>query len=318
MTADPYRDALAAALATPVTNLANFVVRGGALADGELTEFDLTTELAARVTADLEHAADALLRKQFVTYDPSYQTDASQVLVEHLAEIPELAALDVRVREADVPEDAGGEDVVAMVHAIGVGEEQVVGYRTGGAGVATRRRKGLPLIARQGVYGPVTGDVLYYEARFDVLTCAGYAYFTNASLIQTKLHAPDKARALARTTLRTVTRNVTIDGFDDLEKAVMEDSTLRAKMAAVARLVHKDPEYAALLTTQRLVDFVQHNPEFDIPLSTVDGAPALKFETAPQHRHQIPRLLADDYLYSQLTSRRYEAGSKQRVGGSST
>lgn len=316
MTTDPYRDALSAALEAATPGLANYVIRGQALADGEPTEFDLTTDLAKRVTTDLTHVAEGLLRKQFVAYDPSYQTNAAQVLVEDLSEIPELAAVDAHIRTGDVAEDTGDGDVVAMVHALGVGSDQVVGYRTSGAGIATRRRQGLPLIPRQGVYGPVPGDVLYYEPRFDVFTCAGFAYFTNASLIQTKLQAPDKARTLARETLGHVTATVRIDGFDELEKAVMDDATLRAKMTYVARLVERDPEYAALLTTERLVDFIADNPQFDIPLSTVDGKPALKFETSPQHRHQIPRLLADDYLFSQLTERSYEAGSKQRVGGS--
>lgn len=316
MTTDPYRDALSAALEAATPGLANYVIRGDALADGEPTEFDLTADLAERVTTDLTHAAEGLLRKQFVAYDPSYQTNASQVLVEDLTEIAELAGVDARIRTGDVAEDTGDGDVVAMVHALGVGSDQVVGYRTSGAGIATRRRQGLPLIPRQGVYGPVQGDVLYYEPRFDVFTCAGFAYFTNASLIQTKLQAPDKARALARKTLRHVTATVRIDGFDELEKAVMDDATLRAKMTYVARLVERDPEYAALLTTERLVEFIADNPQFDIPLSTVDGKPALKFQTSPQHRHQIPRLLADDYLFSQLTERSYEAGSKQRVGGS--
>lgn len=316
MTQELFREALAAALELPSAGLANFVIRGAALTDGALTEFDLTSDLADRVTADLRHAAEGLLTKQFVAYDPSYQTNSSQILVEDLVEIPELAAVDALVRSGDVAEDRGGSDVVAMAHSVRVGDAMIVGYRTGGAGIATRRRQGLPLVARDGVYGPVRGDVLFYEPRFDVFTCAGFAYFTSASLIQTKLHAPDKARALARKTLRQVTATVRIDGFDQLEAAVMDDPSLRAKLAYVARLVEKDPQYAALLTTERLVVFIQDNPQFDIPLSIMNGATALKFETSPQHRHQIPRLLADDYLFSQLTERSYEAGSKQRVGRS--
>ena len=315
MTADSYRAPLAAALGVPAAGLANYVIRGAALAGGTLTEFDLTADLAGQVAFDLRHVAEGLLEKQFVAYDPSYQTNSSQVLVEDLHAIPELAAIDADVRVGDVSEDRGGADVVAMVHALGLGDGRIVGYRTGGAGIATRRRQGVPLIAREGVYGPVSGDILFYEPRFDVFTCAGFAYFTSTSLIQTKLQAPDKARALARETLRRVTSTILIDGFDELEAAVMDDPTLRAKMAYVARLVERDPQYASLLTTERLVEFIERNPQFNIPLSSVDGVTALQFETSPQHRHQIPRLLADDYLFSQLTERSYEAGSKQRVAG---
>ena len=58
---------------------------------------------------------------------------------------------------------------------------------------------------------------------------------------------------------------------------------------------------------------LQVYPDYNIPLTTVDGTKALLFDPSPQHRHQIPRLLADDYLHSYLTDRTYEAGSKQRV-----
>lgn len=93
----------------------------------------------------------------------------------------------------------------------------------------------------------------------------------------------------------------------------MDDPTMRAKMAYVARLLASDPAYAKNLTTKKLVKFVETYPDYDIPVTTVNGKKALSFDPSPQHRHQIPRLLADDYLHSYLTDRNYEAGSKQRV-----
>ena len=88
---------------------------------------------------------------------------------------------------------------------------------------------------------------------------------------------------------------------------------MRAKMAYVARLLQSDPDYARNLTTKKLIAFIESYPDYDIPITTIDGKKALRFDTSPQHRHQIPRLLADDYLHSYLTDRNYEAGSKQRV-----
>lgn len=156
-------------------------------------------------------------------------------------------------------------------------------------------------------------QLLFYDDRFDAFTCADSVFFTTVSLIQTKLQADAKARELARTTLREVTADVRIDGFDALAQAVEADPTLRAKMASVARMVRDDPDYARHLTTESLVAFVQQHPQYDIPVGTLDGRTVLRFDSAPQHRHQIPRLLADDYLHSFLTNRSYEAGSKNRV-----
>ena len=313
MPAEPARQALVKALENAPETASNFVIRGLTLADCDIARFDLTRHMAFQVTEDVTGAVEALTTKQFIAYDPSYQTNPSQVLVEDLRQIPELASVDAQILGADVKEDAGGEDVVAMVHAFGFGTGQVVAYRLKGPGIATRRRHGIQLIPRDGVYAPIEGDVLYYEPRFDVFTCGGYAYFTTATLIQSKLHADHKARALAKRTLEDVTRHVQIAGYEDLERAVMDDPTLRAKMASVARLIEADPDYGAALTTERLVAFVQANPDYGIPVTSVAGEARLRFEPSPQHRHQIPRLLADDYLHSLLTRRNYEAGSKHHL-----
>ncbi|MEP9382466.1 hypothetical protein [Nocardioides sp. KR10-350] len=309
------REVLVDALGVESDALENFVVRGEALADSQVTRFDVTNEMSVGVVQDVRKSVEALTAKQFLAYDPSYQTSTSQVLVEDLDQIPELAVLDTSVRLGDVSEDEGGDSVVAMAHALGVKDTRIVAYRFKGPGIATRRAKGITLIPRDGIYRPVEGDILFYEPRFDAFTCGGFAYFTTVTLIQTKLHADAKARELAQRTLVAVTAKVEIDGFDGLETAVMNDPTLRAKMAYVARLIESDPAYADHLTTQRLVEFVETYPDYNIPVSTVNGAKALLFDPSPQHRHQIPRLLADDYLHSYLTDRNYEAGSKQRATG---
>lgn len=312
MTAETARQALTEAVGKSIAALANFVIRGEALAGAQVSRFDVVSDMAADVIKDVVGAATGLSQKQFLDYDPSYQTSSAQVLVENLSEIPELAAVDAEIRRGDVPNDAGGGQAVAMAHAVGTGPSQIVAHRLKGPGIATRKR-GITLIPRDGIYRPIEGEVLYYEPRFDVFTCAGFAYFTTVTLIQTKLQADQKARRLARETLATVTAKVRIDGFADLENAVMDDPTMRAKMAYVARLVQSDREYAKNLTTKKLIKFVEENPDYNIPVATVDGAKVLRFDPSPQHRHQIPRLLADDYLHSYLTNRNYEAGSKQRV-----
>lgn len=313
MTAEPARQALTRAVSEHANGLDNLVIHGASLSDCGVSRFDLVADMAAGVINDVLKAAKSLTHKQFLSYDPSYQTSTSQVMVEDLDEIPELAAVDADVRAGDVSDDASGSPVVAMAHAIGTGSNKVVAYRLKGPGIATRRARGITLIPRDGIYRPVEGDVLYYEPRFDAFTCAGFAYFTTVTLIQTKLHADEKARELARDTLTTVTAKLRIARYSELEQAVMDDPTMRAKMAYVARLLQLEPEYAANLTTKKLVNFVESYPAYDIAVSTVNGETVLIFDPSPQHRHQIPRLLADDYLHSYLTDRNYEAGSKQRV-----
>ncbi|GAB96691.1 hypothetical protein BJY21_002718 [Kineosphaera limosa] len=317
MTLEPARQALEAAAAAQSASLENFVLRGRTLADATAWRIDLEQDLAQQVGDDVRGGAGALADKQLLPYDPAYQTNSSQVLVEELAGVPELAAVDARLRGGDLPPDPVGDGpesdpVLAMVHVVGDGATRLAAYRFKGPGIAVRQR-GIALLPRAGVYRRVRDDLLFYDDRFDAYTLGESVYFTTVSLIQTKLAADDKARRLARQTLREVTRDVRIDGYELLAQAVADDPTLRAKMASVARMVRDDPEYAAKLTTQALVDFVQAHPQYDIPVATVDGREVLRFDPAPRHRHQIPRLLADDYLHSLLTDRSYEAGSKSRV-----
>ncbi|MFC7959216.1 Kiwa anti-phage protein KwaB-like domain-containing protein [Rhodococcoides kroppenstedtii] len=258
-------------------------------------------------------AVAALLTKQFIQYDPSYQTSTSQVLVESLADVPELRILDGAVRSGDVPLDAGGTQALAMIHSVGAGEKKVVAYRMKGAGIATRRSRGITLIPRDGLYGPVEGDVLFYEPKFDLITCGDFAYFTAVTLIQTKLRADHKARDLSRSTFRSVTAKLRIEGIEALEAAVVDDPNLRNKMAQIARLIASEPDYPQKLKMGNLIRFIEANSQFGIDLGTVRGKKALLFDPSPQRRHQIPRLLADDYLFSFLTNRSYEAGSKLRL-----
>ncbi len=229
MKADNAREALSDAVSEGAKGLDNLVIRGDSLADAEVSRVDLVTDMAAAVIQDVLKSVRGLTRKQFLDYDPSYQTNASQVLVEVLEDIPELAAVDAAVRTGDVPDDAGGPPVAAMAHAMGTGTNRVVAYRLKGPGIATRRARGIPLLPRDGIYRPVEGELLYYEPRFDAFTCSGFAYFTTVTLVQTKLHSDEKARQLARDTLTTVTAKVSIDGFTDLEQAVMDDLTLEPR-----------------------------------------------------------------------------------------
>lgn len=315
MNATEAREALERAVSSVNDALANYVIEGSSLGDGSARSFKVSSGLGKEIHTDVVKAAQRMTDREFLRYDPSYQTSPSQILVEELTNIPPLQTLDSAIRKGDVGSPNDGADVVSMAHKIATGPEQLVAYRLKGAGIATRRsrRTGLLLPGTGGVYEPVTGAVLYYEPRFDVVTCSGYAFFTTVTLIQSKLETPSKSEQLARTTFARATAKIKVEGIADLERAVVTDPTMRNKMAQLARLLDAEPAYADNLTTKNLVEFVRANADYEISLGVVDGRPALKFDSAPQHRHKIPKLLADDYLVSELTSRKYEAGSKHRV-----
>lgn len=177
-----------------------------------------------------------------------------------------------------------------------------------------QRRRGLALLPRDGVYGRVEGELLIHEPGADLVTLDGYALFSSVGLMQTSLHAETKARRRATQTFDHITASVAIDGGEELRRAVADDPAMRAKLLSISRTLEADPQLAGHLRTEELVAFAERNPAYGIALGEVDGRRALRFDPSPQHRHRILRLLADDYLRSGLTGRRYEAGSKARAG----
>jgi hypothetical protein len=86
-----------------------------------------------------------------------------------------------------------------------------------------------------------------------------------------------------------------------------------AKMAQLSRTLEAEPEYAALLTTKRILKFLDDNPQIPIATTGRGDERRLVFETSPQKRYLIVKALADDYLRSELSQRTYEVGSKLRI-----
>ncbi|MEH0110418.1 hypothetical protein V6N00_11960 [Tersicoccus sp. MR15.9] len=288
------------------------------LTDAVLSAVDFTAGLAAEVITDVQAHLLGLLEKELVPYDPSYRPGSHEVLVDELANVPALARLHERLFTDDLPLDRGeaAEPVVAMAHVLtGADGDRVAVYRLKGEGIATRRVRGVrALLPRDGYWEPVpTEQLLYYSPRFDAAVIGEHVLFTAVTTLAQQLQAPDRAREMARTTFATATATVAIDGGEQLGEAVATEPAMIAKMAQLARLLAADPEYAGALTTPNLVSFVDRNPQFGVGTAGEGEDRRLVYESGPQTRFLIVKLLADDLLRSDLTDRRYEAGTKHRV-----
>lgn len=312
------RDALSAAIDAvgDASAVSTFLLRGMSLAECEVSEITLSQELTDTVIGDVVRFAEQLVRREFLDYDPSYQLASNQAIADDLTEVPPLAAVHEVVARGDVETDEGGEvPVLAMVHRLeSPGAEAITVYRLKGAGIATKRARGvLALLPNGGVFREVDHEILYYEPRFDALVHEGAIVVTTITLLSRQLESPARAQEKARAVFAKATQNVAISGVEELTNAVAADPAMNAKMMAVSRLLDSDPEYAALLTTEKLVDFLAQNPHIEIEVEGAGPDAKLVFDPSPQKRYRIPKALADDYLSSRLTGRDYEAGSKQRL-----
>ena len=320
------REALTSALTSIDTDgvVANYLIRGASIFDGEPRRVDFEADLADEVVVDVLGYASRLADLELVPYDPTFQPSSGQALVDRLDQVPELARLH-RIIAADAvlldSADAGGGDdrkIAALVHRVdGVSADlnsAITAYRLKGPGIATKRPGGLRvLLPRGGVYERVTDELIYYQPRFDAIVVAGYVFVTTPMTLQRNLGSDARARTLARETLERATTRIEISGADELADAVSHDPAMIAKMMQLHRTLAADPDYADALTTARLVDFLGENPHIPIELEGAGDDRRLVFDPAPQKRYLIPKALTDDFLRSDLTSRRYEVGSKQRL-----
>jgi len=235
--------------------------------------------------------------------------------VSSLADVPALARLHGLVVVDDVPIDKSREEQArAMAHRLHAEDTVVTAYRLKGAGIATRRPRGLrALLPRDGVYERVDDEIVYYEPRVDAWVTGEHVVVTTRTTLEQRLHAPERAQEMARETFEKATAEIAIDGAEELAAAVASDPVMIAKMASLVRTMDADPEFAAHLTTDRLVAFVDASPQYGVRVDGEGDQRRLVFEPSPQTRYRIVKLLADDFLRSDLTQRRYEAGSKQRV-----
>ena len=325
------REALTAALASIDTDgvVANYLIRGASIFDGEPRRIDFEADLADEVVVDVLGYASRLADLELVPYDPTFQPSSGQALVDRLDQVPELARLHrmiaadaVLLDSADADSGDGGDGgdrkIAALVHRVdGVSADlnsAITAYRLKGPGIATKRPGGLRvLLPRGGVYERVTDELIYYQPRFDAIVVAGYVFVTTPMTLQRNLGSDARARTLARETLERATTRIEISGADELADAVSHDPAMIAKMMQLHRTLAADPDYADALTTARLVDFLDENPHIPIELEGAGDDRRLVFDPAPQKRYLIPKALADDFLRSDLTSRRYEVGSKQRL-----
>ena len=288
----------------------HWVVRGKAIAGGTPGRVAFDRALAAEVVGDVLGRAEQLLEQEFVPYDPSYSPAANQVLVEPLAELPELQPLHASLDSASADDPEAG-DVRATVHRISSGPDTAItAYRTRAAAVATRRAGAL--LPRDGVYERVERALLMYDAAFDALVVGEVAFIAKPATFRA-FGSTEKAAAMARKTFTTATADLRIDGADELLATVSSDPTMVNKMAQLKRTLDAEPDYAEALTMPRLLAFLDANPQIPIATAGEGDDRRLVFESSPQKRWLIVKALADDFLKSELSNRNYEVGSKSPI-----
>ncbi len=165
-------------------------------------------------------------------------------------------------------------------------------------------------IFRGGAFDKLEDEVLLFNNEVDAIATQGHVFFTNRHNFDRAFGHLGELREAATRTFEQVTRDLAIDGIDDLRTAATVDMNMMAKMASIQRKIDAEPRYAAALTMENLLKFIDEHPHVDVDLEGQGSARRLVFKAGPAYRYKILKLLDDDFLRSGLTSLDYQVDSK--------
>lgn len=188
-------------------------------------------------------------------------------------------------------------------------------YRVADSLMQLKKAKVLGLVLENGVYNRVEpADILLMRTEFDVIVVDNFAFFSKKSTFERAFGFLDELRSASAATFDAVTGGLQIEGADAFKAACTSQIQMMSKMSSIKRSMDEDREYAGAMTTTNLIAYIEANPDVDIDVVGTGDDRRLVFDPAPARRFQILKLLDDDFLYSVLTERSYEAGSKHQTG----
>lgn len=177
--------------------------------------------------------------------------------------------------------------------------------------IVARSRNGVGMIIRRGMIdAPPRGDILLFSREIAAVIVDDIAFFKDRAGFQRIFGFLEEMRQQATATFASVTKNLRIEGLDEMAIAVTRSPQMLGKMASIQRKLNDYPQYVAALTMRQLVDFVGKHPECSVDIVGEGDDARLVFVNDVQHRFKILKLLDDDYLQSQLTTLDYATNSK--------
>lgn len=172
------------------------------------------------------------------------------------------------------------------------------------------RTRRFAAVYRNGAFDSLKEEVLLFNDEVDAIALGDFIYFSNRHTFERSFGFLESLRARAADTFTLVTRDLKIDGFDELRRAATTDINMMAKMASIRRKLDSNPRYATAMTMGNLLKFIDSNPHVDVPIVGTGDNRRLEFHASPSTRWKILKLLDDDFLKSGLTFLDYEVDSK--------
>jgi hypothetical protein len=161
-------------------------------------------------------------------------------------------------------------------------------------------------------YTDLKEEVLLFDGEADAIVVDDYVLILNLDQFERRFGFLENLRQDAGRFFGVVFKDIPLAGGDQLLAACKSDLRMMSKLASIHENMTKYPTYAAALEVTRLIDFVRTRPHIKVRHQTnSNGQLELVFDPKDiKARWQILKLLADDYLHSELTSMEWEVNSK--------
>lgn len=253
---------------------------------------------------------------ELIAYGPAAVAGDGQVMWIDATQVPLLLAVIEESSDlANMPlYDPGVAELrnlrLAAIRADANGVSAVFLQSLRGSQIVARSRTRGFLLRRGVIDTPKDGELVLLRQDVAVVVVGQIAFFKDRAVFQRLCGYLDELREKAAATFDSVTRNLQIQGWEEMRGAASGSTPMLGKMASIQQKLDRYPKYKDALTMPRILQFIGEHPECGVEVAGTGDSAKLVFRSDPQHRFKILKLLDDDYLRSELTDLEYEANSK--------
>ena len=277
-----------------------------------IQRLNLRQELAAEFLSTAREAKpepDAILKP----YDPGYTPDWNQLSYIDLAQhesIRELVSQISQVQQAELFRER--DEIVDKLRFYAVvvspsARRHGVFFRTYSAKKELTRRAGFAALLSRGHYDKVDTKIFLFDRQIDCFSWDGYLFIYNTVAFQRIFRFFEELRTRADETLSAILAQIPISNAEAFRAAGTGQMQMMAKLAQIAR-----QPYLSRITMKDIRRTID-DFHLDVQIVQEDGQEKLLFETNPNKRWLILKLLDDDFLGSIMTNQRYEVNSKSAL-----
>ena len=262
-----------------------------------------------------DFVVEGISQLEVIDYSPSGSAADGQIMWLPLEKVPLLKSISTSASDYDsLPLYNPGETKISHANLVSIqttaDTKTTMFIQALGNQQIVAKSKRASLFLRSGVIDASSDQVLLLSRDVTAVVAGDFVFFENRKSFQKLVNLLEELKEKAEETLRSVSSELRIVGFESLLAAVRNNPVMIGKMESIRIKMETIPAYRDALKMPKILKFVRDHPEYEIELSDDSEEASLVFQKDFQNQFKILKLLDDDYLKSELTAMEYESNSK--------